>query len=60
MSRPYFDCVLVKMANAMSKGTCHVVCPQGRHDNDLPLEVGGGRSVWFCVSSHDLWWLPGL
>ena len=35
----------------MSKGTC-----QGRHGSDLPLEVGGGRSVWFHVSSHDLWW----
>ena len=53
MSRPCFSGVLAKRANAMSKGTCHVVCPQDRHVSDLPLEVGrGGQSgfVYPCMT----------
>ena len=30
-----------------------MVCPHGSNHS---LEGGGGRLVWVCVSSHDLWW----
>ena len=49
MSRPCFGGVLAKRANAMSKGTCHVVCPQDRHVSDLPLEVEGEVSLFFYI-----------
>ena len=33
----------------MSKGICHMVCPQGRHNTDLPWRwEGGGRSGFVC------------